>query len=81
MFSHPGSRPVSSEGSAEAAPQAVREHQPGKSIGEDLSVAGQAKAASVLPPLEGGGSVFIPSNNFKPCIKKIEKVCWGGEGI
>lgn len=46
MFSHPGSRPVSSEGSAEAAPQAVREHQPEKFLGEDLSAAGQAKGAS-----------------------------------
>ncbi len=46
VFSHPGSRPVSSEGSAEAAPQAVREHQPEKFLGEDLSAAGQAKGAS-----------------------------------
>lgn len=46
VFTHPGSRPVSSEGSAEAAPQAVREHQPEKSIGENPSVVGKAKDAS-----------------------------------
>ena len=52
VFNHAGSRRVSSEGSAEAAPQAVREHQPEKSIGQDVSVAVQAKAASELPPPE-----------------------------
>lgn len=46
VFTHPGSCPVSSEGSAEAAPQAVREHQPEKSIGENPSVMGKAKGAS-----------------------------------
>ncbi len=52
VFSHPGSRRASSEGSAEAVPQAVREHRPEKFLGEDLSGASQAKAASDIPPPE-----------------------------
>lgn len=52
MFSHPASRRVSSEGSAEAVPQAVCEHRLERSLGEDLSVVGQAKAASESTPPE-----------------------------
>ncbi|KAL0022404.1 hypothetical protein WJX77_008671 [Trebouxia sp. C0004] len=52
VFSHPGSCRVSSGGSAEAVPQAVREHRPDTSLQEDLSVADQAKAASEVPPPE-----------------------------
>jgi len=52
VFSHPASRRVSSEGSAEAVPQAVCEHRLERSLGEDLSVVGQAKAASESTPPE-----------------------------
>ncbi|KAL0030919.1 hypothetical protein WJX79_001187 [Trebouxia sp. C0005] len=61
VFSYPESRRVSSEGSAEAVPQAVHGHQPEKSTREGLAVAGQAKAASQLslPEARAGTSDML----------------------
>jgi len=80
MFSHPGSRPVSSEGSTEAAPQAVREHQPERFLGEDLSGGVQAKAASQVSPPEVIHIIAWHATIFQSCMEMSSALlsCKGG---